>query len=40
MEPLVDCYRLWAGEHSDCVQYRESMQREQRLIIRVDATRA
>jgi PPOX class probable F420-dependent enzyme len=40
MEPLVDYYRLLAGEHSDWDDYRRSMQREQRVLIRIDATRA
>lgn len=40
MEQLVDYYRLLAGEHTDWDEYRESMQRERRVIIRVDATRA
>ena len=40
MEPLVDYYRLLAGEHDDWDEYRRSMQREQRVLLRVDATRA
>lgn len=40
MEPLVDYYRRLAGEHDDWHGYRESMQRERRVLIRVEATRA
>ncbi len=40
MEPLVDYYRLLAGEHDDWDEYRRSMQREQRVLLRVHATRA
>jgi hypothetical protein len=40
MEPLVDYYRRLAGEHDDWDEYRLSMQREQRVILRADATRA
>lgn len=40
MEPLVGYYRQVAGEHDDWDEYRTSMQREQRVIIRIGATRA
>jgi hypothetical protein len=39
MEPLVDYYRRLAGEHDDWDEYRESMRRERRVLIRVEATR-
>ena len=32
MEPLVDYYRSTAGEHPDWADYRDAMQREQRVI--------
>lgn len=35
MEPLVDYYRRTAGEHSDWSDYRESMRREGRVLVRV-----
>jgi len=40
MEPLVDHYRRVAGEHPDWDDYRSAMEREQRLLIRVDIDRA
>ena len=40
MEPLVDYYRQLSGEHDDWPGYRESMQRERRVLIRIDALRA
>lgn len=40
MEPLVDYYRLVAGEHPDWAEYRAAMQAEQRCLIRVSLTRA
>ena len=40
MEPLVGYYRRVAGEHDDWDEYRTSMQREQRVIIRIEAARA
>lgn len=39
MEPLVDYYRAVAGEHSDWDDYRESMRREQRVLLRIEARR-
>jgi PPOX class probable F420-dependent enzyme len=40
MEGLVDYYRLVSGEHSDWDDYRAAMIREQRVLLRVDVTRA
>jgi len=39
MEPSVEP-RMLAGEHHDWDEYRQSMQQEQRVILRIDATRA
>ena len=36
MEPLVDYFRELAGEHDDWDEYRESMRREQRVLIRIE----
>jgi PPOX class probable F420-dependent enzyme len=40
MEPLVDYYRRAAGEHDDWDDYRAGLVREQRVLIRITATRA
>lgn len=40
MEPLVDYYRQLSGEHDDWDDYRESMRRERRVLISIDALRA
>ncbi|MDP9240927.1 MAG: PPOX class F420-dependent oxidoreductase [Actinomycetota bacterium] len=40
MEPLVDYYRLSAGEHPDWADYRAAMEREQRVLIRLTISRA
>ncbi len=40
MEPLVDYYRRIAGEHPDWDDYRAAMEREQRVLIRINLTRA
>jgi PPOX class probable F420-dependent enzyme len=40
MEGLVDYYRAVAGEHSDWDDYRAAMEREKRVLIRLDITRA
>ena len=40
MEPLVDYFRRVSGEHSDWDDYRASMERERRVLIRIDAERA
>ncbi|MBA3575666.1 MAG: PPOX class F420-dependent oxidoreductase [Pseudonocardiales bacterium] len=36
MEPLVDYFRRVAGEHDDWDDYREAMQREDRVLVRVE----
>lgn len=40
MEPLIDYYRRVAGEHPDWDEYREAMQRDQRVLLRLDLVRA
>ena len=40
MEPLVEYYRAVAGEHPDWDEYRQAMQDQQRVIIRIDVERA
>ncbi len=40
MELLVDYYRTVAGEHPDWDDYRAAMQRDRRVVIRIDITRA
>jgi len=35
MEPLVDYYRRLAGEHPDWTEYRQAMEREKRVLIRI-----
>ncbi len=40
MEPLVDYYRGTAGEHPDWDDYRRAMERDQRVIVRIDIERA
>ncbi len=40
LEPLVEYYRQLSGEHDDWDDYRESMRREQRVLLRMDALRA
>ena len=40
MEPLVDYYRKVAGEHPDWDDYRAAMERDRRVLIRLDLTRA
>ena len=40
MEPLVDYYRRVAGEHPDWDDYRAAMERDKRVLIRLDITRA
>lgn len=39
-EPLVDYFRRLAGEHSDWEEYRDSLRREQRVLIRVEPRHA
>ncbi|WP_375500751.1 PPOX class F420-dependent oxidoreductase [uncultured Jatrophihabitans sp.] len=40
MDLLVDYYRDVAGEHEDWDDYRAAMQRERRVIVRVEIQRA
>lgn len=40
MEPLVDYFRQVSGEHSDWAEYRESMRRDRRVLIRIEGRRA
>jgi PPOX class probable F420-dependent enzyme len=40
MDGLVAYYRSVAGEHDNWDDYRAAMQREQRVLIRLDPTRA
>jgi PPOX class probable F420-dependent enzyme len=40
MEPLVDYYRRLSGEHPDWDDYRAAMERERRVVIRIDIERA
>ena len=40
MEPLVEYYRQLSGEHDDWPGYRDSMQRERRVLITIEASRA
>jgi PPOX class probable F420-dependent enzyme len=40
MEPLVDYYRRIRGEHPDWDDYRAAMERERRVVVRIELTRA
>lgn len=40
MELLVDYYRQLSGEHPDWDDYRQAMEREHRVMIRIDIERA
>lgn len=40
MELLVDYYRAISGEHPDWDDYRAAMERERRVILAIDVTRA
>jgi PPOX class probable F420-dependent enzyme len=40
MDGLIDYYRSVAGEHPDWDDYRAAMQREKRVLIRLELTRA
>ena len=40
MDLLVDYYRRISGEHPDWDDYRNAMQREQRVLVRIDLERA
>lgn len=39
MEPLIDYYRRLSGEHDDWPAYRQAMQEEQRVLVRVAVQR-
>jgi PPOX class probable F420-dependent enzyme len=40
MELLIDYYRRIAGEHSDWDDYRAALERDRRVILRINLTRA
>jgi PPOX class probable F420-dependent enzyme len=40
MEPLVDYYRRIAGEHPDWDDYRAAMERDRRVLVRIELERA
>ena len=40
MEPLVDYFRRLAGEHSNWDEYRDSLRRENRVLIRIEPRHA
>jgi PPOX class probable F420-dependent enzyme len=40
MEPLVEYYRATSGEHPDWNDYREAMQREGRVLLRITVDRS
>ena len=40
MDGLVDYYRSVAGEHPDWDDYRAAMEKEQRVLLRLELTRA
>jgi PPOX class probable F420-dependent enzyme len=40
MELLVEYYRTLAGEHPDWDEYRASMERERRVLVRIQIDRA
>jgi PPOX class probable F420-dependent enzyme len=40
LEPLVDYYRSVSGEHPDWDDYRASMVRDQRVLVRIELVRA
>ena len=40
MEELVDYYRRVAGEHSNWDEYRQAMEKEQRVLVRITIDRA
>jgi PPOX class probable F420-dependent enzyme len=39
-EPLVDYYRMVAGEHDDWADYRRAMEAERRCLLRITLLRA
>jgi hypothetical protein len=40
MDGLVDYYRRISGEHADCGDYREAMQREARVLLQIELASA
>ncbi len=40
MEPLVEYYRSISGEHEDWDDYRAAMERERRVLLRLELSRA
>jgi hypothetical protein len=40
MEPLVDYYRSISGEHDDWDAYRTAMERDRRVVLRIEPDRA
>ena len=40
MEPLVDYYRRTGGEHPDWTEYRQAMQGERRVLLRMTVERS
>ncbi len=40
MELLVEYYRSLSGEHPDWDEYRAAMERDQRVLVRIDVERA
>jgi hypothetical protein len=40
MEPLVDYYRSVSGEHPNWDEYRQAMEQDQRVLIRLTIERA
>ena len=40
MEGLIDCYRRISGEHPDRDDYRAAMEREQRVLLRLEIIKA
>jgi PPOX class probable F420-dependent enzyme len=40
MEPLVEYYRRISGEHPDWAEYRQVMERDQRVLLRMTIERA
>jgi PPOX class probable F420-dependent enzyme len=40
MDGLVDYYRAISGEHPDWDEYRDAMARDQRVLLRIEITRA
>ena len=40
MEPLVEYYRRISGEHPDWDDYRAAMERDRRVLLRLNVERA